>query len=337
MMFVSRIASRGVANNMLRKSSRSRQIRNISSAPLSVEISPDELTTSTLSWRNLQIATRALHRDGLVVLEDVLDRDTIDHLNDKMVSDALHLTSLGDNSPYNYNKGNIQQDPPLTTSFFSPSIFLNPLARQVIHSVLGPKSRLSFISGNSAVPPTADSSPQSQPVHADADFAHPASPFALVVNIPLVDMTVENGSTEVWLGTHTNDISSQEGAHGERASGRIKTDLLEARRKVRPPSQPVVKKGSIVLRDLRLWHAGKPNYTKDVRVMLAMIHFAAWYRNPMRVEFDEGLRPVLEAHGGNLQIHADFVKTEEIEERYLKRGFGNSYDFNQEERLEDIF
>jgi hypothetical protein len=59
-----------------------------------------------------------------------------------MVSDALKLQSAGDASPYYYNKGNIQQEPPLTTSNFSPSIFLNPLARQVIHSVLDPRSRL---------------------------------------------------------------------------------------------------------------------------------------------------------------------------------------------------
>jgi ectoine hydroxylase-related dioxygenase (phytanoyl-CoA dioxygenase family) len=174
---------------------------------------------------------------------------------------------------------NIQQDPPLTVDAFNAQIFLNPIAHQVISSILGPRSRLSFISGNTAMPPTTDSPPQSQPVHSDADFAHPSCPFAIVVNVPLVDMAMENGSTEIWLGTHTDSgISVQEGVHGERASGRIKSDLLDERRATRPPSQPIVKKGSIVLRDLRLWHAGKPNHTGNVRVMLAMIHFAQWYR-----------------------------------------------------------
>jgi hypothetical protein len=84
----------------------------------------------------------------------------------------------------------------------------------------------------------------------------------------------ENGSTEVWLGTHQGTtIADQEGEHGDRASGRIKQNLLAARREVRPPSQPVVKKGSIIVRDLRLWHGGKPNLGKDPRVMLAMSKF----------------------------------------------------------------
>jgi ectoine hydroxylase-related dioxygenase (phytanoyl-CoA dioxygenase family) len=84
-------------------------------------------------------------------------------------------------------------------------------------------------------------------------------------------MTPENGSTEVWLGTHTDSgLHVQEGLHGDRASGRIKSDELERRREIRSPCQPVVAKGSIIIRDLRLWHAGIGNRTDTVRVMLAM-------------------------------------------------------------------
>lgn len=58
-----------------------------------------------MSWKNLELATRAFHRDGLVVLEDVIDHAKLDYLNEKMVEDARTLQSLGDASPYNYNKG----------------------------------------------------------------------------------------------------------------------------------------------------------------------------------------------------------------------------------------
>ena len=47
------------------------------------------------------------------------------------------------------------------------------------------------------MPPQVDMEPQRQPVHADADFAHPDHAFALVVNVPLITMRPENGSTEV--------------------------------------------------------------------------------------------------------------------------------------------
>jgi hypothetical protein len=49
-------------------------------------------------------------------------------------------------------------------------------------------------------------------------------------------MTPENGSTEIWLGTHKcTSLHMQEGQHGERASGRIEAEELEKRRAIRPP------------------------------------------------------------------------------------------------------
>jgi ectoine hydroxylase-related dioxygenase (phytanoyl-CoA dioxygenase family) len=187
----------------------------------------------------------------------------------------------------------------------------------------------------------------SQPVHSDADFAHPSHPFAYVINVPLITMTPENGSTEVWLGTHTGTgLHLQEGLHGERASGRIKLDELEKRRVDRPPCQPVVPKGSLVIRDLRLWHAGVGNQTEIPRVMLAMsksfllipfeqpnliltVHFASWYRNPMKLELADDLRPVIESQT-DVEVPVDWVTKPEAISRYLNRGFGNAYNFNQQ-------
>lgn len=171
---------------------------------------------------------------------------------------------------------------------------------QVTSTTLGPRPSLRFISGNTALPPTASSPPASQPIHNDADFDHPSIPFALVVNVPLVTMTPENGSTEIWLGTHQGTtIADQEGEHGDRASGRIKQHLLDARREVRPPTQPVVKKGSMIVRDLRLWHGGKPNLSEDPRVMLAMSKFLAGLRFFQLTSFHSTLRAMVSKFHGS--------------------------------------
>ncbi|KAK4574117.1 hypothetical protein LTR86_001878 [Recurvomyces mirabilis] len=302
-----------------------------STLPLTIKPSIIELSAGRLGERNLEKAIRSLHEDGLVVVSNVIPCAHLDQLNARMVSDARTLQARGKDMPFNYNVGNIQQDPPPVKECFEPSIFLNPIASQITTAMLGPKPKWTFCSGNSAMPPTSGTEPQRQPVHADADFAHPTHPFALVVNVPLIKFTPENGSTEIWLGTHMGELSGlkvQEGAHGERASGRIQGPLLEQRRQIRGPSQPVIEKGSIVIRDLRLWHAGMPNTTQDVRVMLAMIHFAPWYRNPMRLELAEDIKPTISAQS-DLQVPVNWVGHEEAETRYLNRGFGNSYDFNQ--------
>lgn len=178
------------------------------------------------------------------------------------------------------------------------------------------------------MPSSDEIKPQRQPVHSDADFAHPSHPFALVVNVALITMTPPNGSTEVWLGTHDGSgLHCQEGVHGERASGRIKLDLLESRRMVSPPIQPFIPKGSIIVRDLRLWHGGMPNDSNDVHVMLAFsrcsshtcstyltlaVQFAPWYRNQMRLEFGEGVRPLIEEET-TLDVRADHVSEQQAE------------------------
>ncbi|KAF3769789.1 hypothetical protein M406DRAFT_58988 [Cryphonectria parasitica EP155] len=306
--------------------------------PFAVRPSIQEVKSQKLDPRNLEAAVRHIHQDGLVVVEDVVPHQHLDFLNEKMVQDARTLQARGKDGPFNYNQGNLQQDAPPVAEYFQSSIFINLIATQITSAILGPKPRWTFCSANSAMPPLLGSAPQRQPVHSDADFAHPDHPFALVINIPLVTMTPDNGSTELWLGTHHFGVDVQEGAHGERASGRIKPALLAEREKgSRGPSQPVVKKGSIVIRDLRLWHAGMPNRSDQVRIMLAMIHFAPWYRNKMRLTLGEDIKPVferLEAEGNlGLDVSAvDWRSTEKILGKggYLDRGFGNSYDFDQE-------
>jgi len=76
-----------------------------SSFPKVVQVSPTEKSSGKLTWKNLELANRALHHDGLVVLENAISHSQLDFLNKKMVQDALTLQSAGDNSPYNYNKG----------------------------------------------------------------------------------------------------------------------------------------------------------------------------------------------------------------------------------------
>ncbi|BEI80790.1 hypothetical protein CcaverHIS002_0113190 [Cutaneotrichosporon cavernicola] len=292
-------------------------------APPLVAITPSrqEISAARLDARSIQRALEALSRDGIVVVEDVVDHDAIDALNAVMVKDAATLIARGTHGPFNYNLGNLQQSPPFDSAVFAPNIFVNPIATQITNAFLGERPTMSFLSSNVAV--KAD---QGQPVHSDADFDYPSIPFAAVVNVGLVDMRPENGSTQLWLGTHNADISAQMGVHGDRDSGRIKDELLAGRAKVRPPIQPTIKKGSIVVRDLRLWHAGMPNRTDNVRVMLAMIHFAPWYRQRMTLRLPRTLRHVLDGNP-RLAVSVDWVD-EDID--HLNMPFGNAFDFSQD-------
>lgn len=93
--------------------------------PAVIRPNANEIGASALSSHNLEIAVRHLHQDGLVVIEDAVPHEDIDNLNAKMVEDAYTLQARGEDGPFNYNQGNLQQDAPPVARYFSPSIFIS--------------------------------------------------------------------------------------------------------------------------------------------------------------------------------------------------------------------
>jgi hypothetical protein len=123
-------------------------------------------------------------------------------------------------------------------------VFANKHGARIVSNILGPRPEVHFIRSNTLI-----HSDDRQKVHADIRFEHPEHPFAIAFNTCLVDLGPENGTTELWLGTQNTNNDY----HIELGEPFIKQEKLDERRKVRPPCYPRIKKGSFVLRDLRLW------------------------------------------------------------------------------------
>lgn len=85
-------------------STSSNAAHSTSASPKIVQVSSEEKDAGVLTWKNLELANRALHHDGLVVLENAIEHSKLDFLNEKMVVDARTLQAAKD-SPYNYNRG----------------------------------------------------------------------------------------------------------------------------------------------------------------------------------------------------------------------------------------
>lgn len=190
-------------------------------------------------------------------------------------------------------------------------IWANKPASALISNILGPNPKINYVNGNTAL---GGFNGARQIVHADLSYNHAMFPFSLVTNYYLSDVSPANGSTELWLGSH-RDTSfrdhrncrvlengeevdtkgpSATGDRSREAEVGIKNDLLEERRAWAPPIQPVVKKGSVVIRDLRLWHAGLSNPSPQPRIMLAFVHTPSWYQCPAKVVLPESTRPLIE-------------------------------------------
>jgi len=187
------------------------------------------------------------------------------------------------------------QGPPPEPDLMYNDVWANGPALAVIASLLGPNPCVNFVGGNTLL---GNVKGVRQNVHPDLTFNHGTIPFACCANVYLSDTTAENGSTELWLGSHRDcsyaDQQPKVQEPGKPASRfGIKPELLEERRRFAPPIQPSIPKGSVVIRDLRLWHAGKPNQTPNPRMMLAIVHTAWWYECPGKVVLPESARSLV--------------------------------------------
>ena len=68
---------------------------------------------------------------------------------------------------------------------------------------------------------------------------------------------------------------------------RVPEELVAARRAVRGPLLGATRKGAVLIRDMRLWHRGRPNHSSEPRFMIAMIHNVAWYRRHGRFQLGQ--------------------------------------------------
>jgi hypothetical protein len=282
-----------------------------------ITVTTEEEAAGTLAADHLRAALGALDEDGFVVLHGAVDPAHVTALRDKLFDDLPHWLAR-DDAPYNFNTGNVQQDAPPFPPYLFRDVLANDFVIAITKAALGTGVKNGFYSGNTAVP----GGHARQPVHPDVAQIWPnlsvaTPPFGLVVNVPLVDMDARNGSTEIWPGTHRDTTYSLRDG-----SIRIPETVLEARRAVRPPLQPTVSAGGIVIRDIRLWHAGMPNHTDTPRPMLAMIHWANWWCSTDRLRFPKGAEELL-AHP-DLHTIADFTD-EPIE--YLRNN--QAYDFRK--------
>jgi len=218
----------------------------------------------------LRQALEAMDRDGIVVLEEVVDLDHVQCLGSRMKQEMAEVRSR---RPIGVESSNESLPPPRRHPWLFRDICYNGFAIQIAHAILGDGLYWNFYGSNVVHPGET----RKQGIHHDArplyafELEEPLPAHNLVVNVPLADFTEENGATEVWLGSH-------------RETRRLIVDddnyerLLAEHRERDWIVQMTAKKGALVLRDMRIYHGGMPNRTDELRQMIAMVYNRYFYR-----------------------------------------------------------
>jgi hypothetical protein len=256
---------------------------------VTIELTDDERASGKLAPERHAAIVESIRERGAAIVTGAVDLAHVDALHAAMAVDL----DAASRKPFALEvPGHVQHNPPPRARDLYTDIIANPFAVAVARTLMG-RVRLSLYTGNTMLPRTT----QQQPLHWDEyqlwpalDHAPPVA--ALAVNVPLVDVGLENGAMEVWPGTHL-DVRSI-GLFPK--SLQVPDDWIEARRAECPPVRVPLPKGALFMRDLRMWHRGTTNSTDAARPMVAMSYSPWWYR-PLAIDFYSDARPIVEQLG----------------------------------------
>ena len=225
-----------------------------------MNLTPEERSSGTLTPENRKLAAQSVAMNGYVLFERALPPDFMAALHAEFVRVfEAHVERTDPNRGAN----RYQMHLPFTAPFNDPAIIENPLIVPLLDDLLGKDYVCHYFASDTPLPGS-----DYQAVHSDITLLFPEAPLSLpaysvVLNIPLVDFTPENGPLEVWPGgTHlmpggTNLKELAPTMHSE-------TVLMPA--------------GSLLLRDMRMWHRGTPNRADHARPNLALIYSRPWLK-----------------------------------------------------------
>jgi hypothetical protein len=254
-----------------------------------VHVSGEERRSLRLSKQHISKGLDIFHRDGFVILENAVSHNSLEHIHHRMLKDfGKHRSSSSVRWNQGRASGNTSQPIPCSTEYLCEDVWANRFGVDIMENIIGPKPQLSMATSNIALPKANGR----QAVHSDYYCHHLDFPVFLEVNVYLHDVWRCNGATEFWLGTHRGYSKDD---HSYPEVGWIKEEVFSARAAVSPPIQPAVPRGSLMIRDLRCWHAGRANETDDPRIILGFIYSPSWYGSQMRLKFPSSARPLLES------------------------------------------
>ncbi len=259
-----------------------------------ITVQPKEISSSLLTEKRVKQAVDAIKVAGYVIIENIINHKSLDILREKMDADSQLLLKSKHWGGAGMLKGHLQQGPPPFAPYIFSDIVANPFVVQVTKALLGPGVYNNFYNGNTNCPGS-----MTQPLHRDGghlwnnqEVAHPAA--EVVVNISPQDTTEKNGSVELWPGSHLVFGGTD-----------IDANIEAKRREIAPPIRGNAKKGSAMIRDIRLWHRGVPNLSNEPRHMIAMIHRIHWLRSRRRLKYQTGCEAAFE--NSELDHNAEFV------------------------------
>jgi len=201
---------------------------------------------------------------SVTILKGLLPTATIDAWN-AAFSPLLAASVLREGDNPNRGAHRYYVTLPFQGLWADPGVIDNDAVMAVVEALVGADGVMCQLASDT---PLAGS--EHQDLHRDTQLLFPESgaetpPYQLAVNFPLVDVTDENGPMEYAPGTHM--LSKADGM-AKVASGEI------------PLVKAYMRRGDVMIRDVRHIHRGTPNRTSTPRPMVVIGYSRGWLHRP---------------------------------------------------------
>lgn len=205
-----------------------------------------------------------VRQTGSTLIHNVLPVDKIDELN-RVFQPLLEETVRAEGGTGNRGPGRYYVTPPFRQPWTDVSIIDNDIIMAIVSELVGADGVFCQLATD-----TPCQGSEYQALHRDTQSLFPeweqeTPPYQLAVNFPLVDCNPENGPLEMTLSTH---LLAKEEALRRIESGEI------------PLQKVLMKRGDVLIRDVRHIHRGTPNQTVEPRPMVVLGYSRRWLFRP---------------------------------------------------------
>ena len=235
-----------------------------------------------VSPENPKRAAELLHRDGFVAVRDVLSPDLLERMRHASNEAILQLMkddpdcSAGGGAgglPHRYSFGGGSGSRHMLHINEWCELIDLPTTTPILSEIFGsPDYVVGGAGGDIAMPGAIEY----QGLHSDNMWSEIPDPYGnvtmrdlpvpvLTINFPMIDLTFENGPIRQIPAT-------------QRARAPI-PGLADEPEWMKLSTVCPAPAGTAVFRDIRAWHGGTPNLSKDVRAMPNVEYFAPWFRS----------------------------------------------------------
>ncbi|MDP5218905.1 phytanoyl-CoA dioxygenase family protein [Ruegeria sp. 2205SS24-7] len=227
-------------------------------------------------------ATELFHRDGFVAVRDVLTPEQLERMRNaahEAVADLMEDDpdcSAGGGAgglPHRYSFGGGSASRHMLHKTEWCELIDLPTTTPILTEIFGsPDYVVGGAGGDIAMPGAIEY----QGLHSDNMWSELPDPYGnvtmrdlpvpvLTINFPMIDLTFENGPIRQIPGTQRSRAPIPSLAN--------EPDWMKLSTVCPAPA------GTAVFRDIRAWHGGTPNLSRDVRAMPNVEYYAPWFRS----------------------------------------------------------